>query len=134
MIDPRSAPYAAFLLRLMLGVMYLAHGLTKLLVFTLPGTAQFFAKIGFAGWLAYPVTFFEIVGGLFLILGIVPRWVAAVATVQLLVAASVHVNNGWGFGNPGGGWEYPVFLALSAAVLALLGDGKFVLVSSGRRV
>ncbi len=50
MIDKRSAPYAAFLLRLMLGVMYLAHGLTKLPVFTLPGTAQFFAKIGFAGW------------------------------------------------------------------------------------
>ncbi|OZI71477.1 DoxX family protein [Bordetella genomosp. 12] len=133
MIDTRSAPYAAFLLRLMLGVMYLAHGLTKLLVFTLPGTAQFFAKIGFAGWLAYPVTFFEIVGGLFLILGIVPRWVAVVATVQLLVASTVHFGNGWGFGNPGGGWEYPVFLALSAAVLALLGDGKFTLVKSGRR-
>ncbi len=134
MIDTRSAPYAAFLLRLMLGVMYLAHGLTKLLVFTLPGTAQFFAKIGFAPWLAYPVTFFEIVGGVFLILGIVPRWVALASAVQLLVAASVHFGNGWGFGNPGGGWEYPVFLALSALVLALLGDGKFALVSSGRRV
>ncbi|AZW15878.1 DoxX family protein [Bordetella hinzii] len=134
MIDTRSAPYAAFLLRLMLGVMYLAHGMTKWLVFTLPGTAQFFAKIGFAGWLAYPVTFFEIVGGVFLILGIVPRWVALAGAVQLLVAASVHFGNGWGFGNPGGGWEYPVFLAFSALVLALLGDGKFALVSSGRRV
>ncbi|MCJ9712094.1 DoxX family protein, partial [Bordetella hinzii] len=99
MIDTRSAPYAAFLLRLMLGVMYLAHGMTKWLVFTLPGTAQFFAKIGFAGWLAYPVTFFEIVGGVFLILGIVPRWVALAGAVQLLVAASVHFGNGWGFGN-----------------------------------
>lgn len=63
MIDSRTAPYAVLLLRLALGVMYLAHGLTKLLVFTLPGTAQFFAKVGFAGWLAYPVTYFEIVGG-----------------------------------------------------------------------
>ena len=52
MIDTRTAPYAALLLRIALGVMFLAHGLTKLLVFTLPGTAQFFAKIGFAGWLA----------------------------------------------------------------------------------
>lgn len=132
MIDSRSAPYAAFLLRLMLGVMFLAHGLTKLLVFTLPGTAQFFAKIGFAGWLAYPVTFFEIVGGIFLILGILPRWVAAVATVQLFVAATVHFGNGWGFGNQGGGWEYPIFLSLSALVLALLGDGKFALIKSSR--
>ncbi|MCJ9710099.1 hypothetical protein LWS69_13800, partial [Bordetella hinzii] len=70
----------------------------------------------------------------FLILGIVPRWVALAGAVQLLVAASVHFGNGWGFGNPGGGWEYPVFLAFSALVLALLGDGKFALVSSGRRV
>ena len=52
MVETRTAPYAALLLRVALGVMFLAHGLTKLLVFTLPGTAQFFAKIGFAGWLA----------------------------------------------------------------------------------
>ena len=83
MIDTRTAPYAALLLRVALGVMFLAHGLTKLLVFTLPGTAQFFAKIGFAGWLAYPVTFFEVAAGALLILGIVPRWVAAIAVVQL---------------------------------------------------
>lgn len=132
MIDSRTAPYAALLLRLALGVMYLAHGLTKLLVFTLPGTAQFFAKAGFAGWLAYPVTYFEIIGGVLLILGIYPRWVAAVAAVQLLAAATVHAGNGWAFGNPGGGWEYPVFLAAAAAALALLGNGKAALVPRGR--
>lgn len=132
MIDTRTAPYAALLLRIALGVMFLAHGLTKLLVFTLPGTAQFFAKIGFAGWLAYPVTFFEIGAGALLILGVWPRWIAVIAAVQLFVASSVHFGNGWGFGNPGGGWEYPVFLAVAAAVLALLGDGKFALLKSGR--
>jgi putative oxidoreductase len=120
------------LLRVALGVMFLAHGLTKLLVFTLPGTAQFFAKIGFAGWLAYPVTFFEIGAGALLILGVVPRWIAAVAVVQLFVASTVHFGNGWGFGNPGGGWEYPIFLTVAAAALALLGDGKFALVKSSR--
>jgi len=133
MIDSRTAPYAALLLRVALGVMFLAHGLTKLLVFTLPGTAQFFAKIGFASWLAYPVTFFEVAGGILLILGVVPRWVAAIAVVQLFAASTVHFGNGWGFGNPGGGWEYPIFLTVAAAVLALLGDGKFALVKSGRR-
>ena len=133
MIDTRTAPYAALLLRLALGVMYLAHGLTKLMVFTLPGTAKFFASVGFPGWLAYPVTAFEIVGGLFLIIGVLPRWVAAIAAVQLLAAASVHFGNGWGFASTGGGWEYPVFLAVAAAALALLGDGKFVLLGSQRR-
>lgn len=132
MIDSRTAPYAVLLLRLALGVMYLAHGLTKLLVFTLPGTAQFFAKVGFAGWLAYPVTYFEIVGGVLLILGIYPRWVAAIAAVQLLATATVHAGNGWAFGNPGGGWEYPVFLAVGAAALALLGNGKAALLPRPR--
>lgn len=132
MTDTRTAPYAALLLRVALGVMFLAHGLTKLLVFTLPGTAQFFAKIGFAGWLAYPVTFFEVGAGVMLILGIVPRWVAAIAVVQLFVASTVHFGNGWGFGNAGGGWEYPIFLTVAAAALALLGDGKFALVKSTR--
>ena len=104
--------------------MFLAHGLTKLLVYTLPGTAQFFAKIGFAGWLAYPVTIFEVAAGVLLILGVWPRWVAAIAVAQLFVASTVHFGNGWGFGNPGGGWEYPIFLTVTAAVLALLGDGE----------
>lgn len=93
-MDTRTAPYAALLLRLALGIMFLAHGLTKLFVFTLPGTAQFFESVGFPGVLAYPVTFFEILAGAMLILGILPRWVAAVAAVQLLAASSVHFGNG----------------------------------------
>ncbi len=45
MTDSRTAPYAALLLRLTLGVMFIAHGLFKVFVFTVPGTVQFF---GFA--------------------------------------------------------------------------------------
>ncbi|HAC69769.1 MAG TPA: hypothetical protein DCP19_18575, partial [Pseudomonas sp.] len=104
--------------------MFLAHGLTKLLVFTLPGTAGFFASVGFPGWMAYPVTFFELGAGVLLILGAWVRPVAAVAAVQLFVAATVHFGNGWSFSNPNGGWEYPIFLAVTAAALALLGAGR----------
>ncbi|MCF5428082.1 DoxX family protein, partial [Pseudomonas syringae] len=59
MIDSRTAPYAAFVLRLALGLMFIAHGLTKVLVFTPAGTAGFFESIGFPGFLAYPVMAFE---------------------------------------------------------------------------
>ncbi len=127
MIDNRTAPYAALVLRVALGVMFLAHGLTKLLVFTPAGTAKFFASIGFPGWMAYGVIAFEVIGGLMLILGVVPRLVAAVAVVQLFVASTVHFDKGWSFGNPGGGWEYPIFLTAAALALALLGDGAYAL-------
>ncbi|MHB8455824.1 MAG: DoxX family protein [Acidiferrobacterales bacterium] len=125
MIDSRTAPYAALLLRVALGVMFIAHGLLKILVFTLPGTVQFFASVGFPGWLAYPVTAAELAAGTLLILGIYARPVAAVMAVELLVAASVHFGNGWFFASPKGGWEYPVFLAVSAIAVALLGDGAY---------
>ncbi|KAF1068242.1 MAG: putative oxidoreductase CatD [Pseudomonas citronellolis] len=132
MIDTRTAPYAALVLRVALGVMFIAHGLTKLLVFTPAGTAGFFQSVGFPGWLAYPVIAFEILGGIGLLLGVYARWIAAVAALQLLAASSVHFANGWSFTNPNGGWEYPVFLAVTALALALLGDGALALKPSRR--
>ncbi|CAN7763708.1 DoxX family protein [Caballeronia sp. LjRoot31] len=125
MIDNRTAPYAAFLLRLALGLMFVAHGLTKLFVFTPAGTAKFFESVGFAGWFAWPIIVFEIVGGVLLLTGVYARAVAAVAAIELFAASTVHFGNGWSFTNPNGGWEYPVFLSIAAATLALLGDGVF---------
>lgn len=45
MIDSRTAPYAAFVLRLALGIMFIAHGLTKVFVFTPAGTAGFLNQL-----------------------------------------------------------------------------------------
>jgi putative oxidoreductase len=56
-----------------------------------------------------------------------------VAAVELFVASTVHFGNGWSFTNPNGGWEYPVFLAVAAAVLALTGDGAYALKGSLRK-
>jgi putative oxidoreductase len=127
MIDPRTAPYAALVLRVSLGVMFIAHALLKILVFTLPGTAQFFASVGYPGWMAYPVAAAELVGGALLVAGVYSRWVALALVPVLLGAAAVHWGNGWLFTAPNGGWEYPVFLAAAALVQGLLGDGKYAL-------
>jgi putative oxidoreductase len=127
MIDSRTAPYAALLLRVSLGVMFIAHALLKILVFTLPGTAQFFDSAGFPGWAAYPVTAAELIGGVLLIAGVYSRWIALGLVPVLLGAAAVHWDNGWLFTAQNGGWEYPVFLAAAALVQALLGDGKYAL-------
>jgi len=45
----------------------------------------------------------------------------------LLGALWVHIGNGWVFSAPNGGWEYPAFLVVIAAAVALLGDGAFAL-------
>jgi len=115
------------LLRGALGLMYLAHAGLKLFVFTLPGTARFFAGVGLPGALAYAVFAAEALGGVLLLAGVYPRQVALALLPVLLGAAWVHAPNGWVFNAPGGGWEYPAFLAVASLVLWLSGDGAFAL-------
>jgi len=129
MIDSRTAPYAALLLRVTLGVMFVAHALLKLFVFTLPGTVGFFQSLGLPGVLAYVTFAAELVGGLLLVAGVGTRWVAAALVPILLGATWVHLGNGWVFSAPKGGWEYPLFLTLAAVVQSLLGDGAYALSS-----
>jgi putative oxidoreductase len=124
-IDSTTAPYAALLLRLTLGVVFLAHALVKALVFTLPGTAAFFVEHGFPGWTAYPVFVAELVGGLALVTGVYTRLVALGLVPVLLGAFTVHWSNGWYFGSPNGGWEYVAVLLAALLVQAGLGDGRF---------
>jgi putative oxidoreductase len=129
MIDNRTAPYAAFVLRISLGLMFVAHALLKLVVFTLPGTVGFFQSLGLPGPLAYVVFAAELIGGLLLIAGVGSRWVAAALVPILLGTIWAHAGNGWLFSAPKGGWEYPVFLTAAAIVQVLLGDGAFALSS-----
>ena len=127
MIQNQTAPYAALLLRVALGVMFIAHALLKIFVFTVPGTVQFFESVGFPGALAYLTIAAELGGGALLLAGVYTRWVALATVPLLLGAAWVHLPNGWVFSAQGGGWEYPVFLAVAAMVQFLLGDGAYAL-------
>ena len=118
---------AALLLRLALGTMFVAHGLLKVMVFTLPGTAGFFEQVGFPGWTAYVVTCAEIGGGVLLLAGVAVPAVSIALLPVLLGALYVHFGSGWVFSNANGGWEYPAFLTVATVVQALLGPGKFAL-------
>lgn len=129
---PASTSLGLLLLRLSLGLMYLAHAGLKLFVFTLPGTAQFFVSQGLPGPLAHAVFAAEAVGGTMLLLGLYPRQTALALMPVLLGAAWVHLPNGWVFNAVGGGWEYPVFLAAMSLVLWLSGDGAGALRRSER--
>lgn len=128
MIDVHSAPYAVLLLRVALGVMFLAHCWLKLIVFKPAGTVAWFESIGQPGGLAYATIALELGGGLALILGVWPR-VVALALVPLILGTiyAVHGRKGWLFSNEGGGWEYPAFWGLIILAIGLRGGGPYSL-------
>ena len=128
MIDNRTAPYAALLLRVSLGVLFLAHGLwMKVLTFGISGTVGYFESIGYPGFFAYLVILGEVGGGLALILGLWTRTVSLLFLPIMIGATLQHIGNGWVFSNPNGGWEFPVFWTVVLIVQALLGPGALVL-------
>ena len=117
--------FAAFALRVSSGVLFLAHGILKVSVFTVAGTVAYFESLGLPGLLAYLTILAELAGGAALILGIAPRLVSLVLIPVLLGATWVHAGNGWLFSGQGGGWEFPLFWAAVQVVIALLGRGAF---------
>jgi len=128
MIKTSTAPYAALLLRVSLGVMFLAHVGLKIFVFTIPGFIGYFASLGLPAVAAYAVIALELFGGLALILGIYAPWVALPLALEVLgTIVFVHGASGWLFTNKGGGWEFPAFWAVALIILYLLGDGAMAL-------
>jgi putative oxidoreductase len=128
MIDNRTVPYAALVLRLSLGVLFLAHAALKIFVFTPAGTVQFFGSLGLPPVLAYLTMLGEAGGGAALVLGLYTRSISPALTPLLIGAiVTAHAANGWLFSNAGGGWEFPAFWAATLVVQALLGDGAFAL-------
>lgn len=122
-----SQEYGAFLTRLSLGVILLAHGLLKVMVFTIPGTVAFFESLGLPAIIAYLTIFAEIAGGFSLILGLYSRLISLLSLPILLGATWAHIGNGWVFSNQGGGWEFPALLIVLSVSVALQGAGAFAL-------
>lgn len=121
-----NADLAATILRVSMGVLFLAHAWLKLAIFTPAGTAAFFESLGFPGFLAYLVIAAELLGGIALIAGVWSRWVS-LALVPVLLGSiyAPHGAAGFFFSNEGGGWEFPAFWAIALIVQALLGDGAY---------
>ncbi len=136
MTDTRFAPYGAFVLRIALGGLFLAHAGLKIFVFTPAGTAEYFASLGLPPELGYLTIAAELAGGVALILGVWTRAVSlALIPILLGAIAFVHGKAGFFFMNPGGGWEFIAFWIFAMVTQALIGDGAFALrLSSGPRI
>jgi len=129
MLDTKvTTPYAAFLLRVSMGVLFLAHGgLLKLGTFGIAGTMGFFGSLGYPPIFGAIVIFAEIGAGIALITGVGVRVVSLLALPIMIGATLQHLPNGWIFSAPRGGWEFPAFWTLLLLVQAGLGAGAFAL-------
>ncbi len=127
-----SPSWAITVVRVVLGVIFFAHGSQKVLGwfggYGLKGTTGWLASIGLPLPVAYAVCFFEFLGGIGLILGLLTR-LAALAVIVVMVGAiaKVHWRNGffinWDLA-PGKGHGLEANLAfLAMAVACLIAGG-----------
>ncbi|WP_096186426.1 DoxX family protein [Evansella halocellulosilytica] len=113
----------AFLLRLVLGIIFLAHGADKFLG-GIDNTVGWFDSIGLPGALAYVVATIELVGGIALIIGLFTRIISALIAF-IMVGAIITVKFSAGFLD---GYAYDLVL-LIVAVYLVLNDSKFLSLS-----
>ncbi|MGK9146072.1 DoxX family protein [Plantibacter flavus] len=114
------------LLRLALGAVFLAHGLQKVLVDTIPGVAQGFGGMGIPApeVAAAVVAGLEVLGGVLLVVGLGTRIVGVLLAVNMAVAL-VLVHLSAGFFAADGGFEFVMLLGVAALALACTGPGRF---------
>jgi putative oxidoreductase len=125
-IDQAYAPYGLFLLRLAIGIDWLAHAFLK----TARGMnthEALLAKNGITPLLAWPTFTLEVIGGIAIILGWYSRQWAAFLLFFLATVVWIKWPVGWTYSNTGGGWEYPMFWLFAQASLVLCGEGAFAL-------
>lgn len=121
----RFQSFGAMLMRLVLGVIMLAHGYEKIIPRgALYAFTQEVAHLGMPPWLGYAAAFTEFFGGLLLILGLLSRVAALGCAIDMGVAVvKVHLHAGLK-GHPGqAGFEFPLALFAIALMLVFTGSG-----------
>lgn len=112
-------------LRIVLGVVFIAHGAQKFAQ-GIPNVTQGFAGMGvpLAEVAAPVVAGLELVGGVLLVAGVATRVVGLLLAVDMVVAGLLaHATAG--FFAQDGGFEYVLVLAVASLAVALTGPGRF---------
>jgi putative oxidoreductase len=120
----RLQPLALLVLRLVLGIIMIAHGYSK--VFGgFSHVHDMVQHLGFPGWMAYLLAGTEFFGGILMIAGLLTRFVAVAMLIDMSVAIwKIHWHNG--LKGPGG-FEFPMSVAAIAFALIFFGAGPIAL-------
>ncbi|MGH9044968.1 MAG: DoxX family protein [Acidimicrobiales bacterium] len=125
------ADLAMLLARLVLCVVFVAHGLNHIFGGgKIKGTARWFEGLGMSpGWLhAWTASVTELGSGILLGLGLItPIAAGGVVGVMAVAWATNHARNGFFIFRPGEGYEYVMVLAVLAVAVAALGAGGWSL-------
>jgi putative oxidoreductase len=121
--SPRHLSMGIALVRIMTGVIFIAHGYMKFFVMGIPGTTGFFAQVGIPapGIMALLVATLEVVGGIALVLGLLTRLAALGLAINML-GAIFFVRLKGGFFAPNGA-EFEILLCVTCLALVIAGAG-----------
>ena len=124
-VSEKNIDRAMLLLRLVLGVIFIAHGYQKVFTYGFSGVTTSFAQTGipFPSLVAPLIAILELVGGIALLFGAFTRVVAILIACEML-GAIIFVHAKAGFFNPKG-FEYPLSNFAMLVAVALIGAGAY---------
>ena len=106
-------------IRIIAGIGFIINGLPKLV--NVMGTeSEFASKFGLPAALALPVGLLEVIGGIFLIMGVLTR-ISSILFIILMIGAIITVQIAKGFS---GGYELNLLYLSIAITLLLTGPGR----------